>query len=219
MSLEDQIVSMLEQHGAVVDDHFVLASGRHALQKVELELMFSFPQERRFLLISMLKQIFCSEVGEERIEVLIGPATGAIWLTEGMSTLAFEKFGRIILAMYAKKSAAAVLGRNRFVIPEPWRALLPGRRVAIIDDVSTTGGSPRAVAELVREAGGEPALAVVVWNRGKVTAEQIGVPKLLALVNRVIPSYAPAECPHSACQAVREIQKPHAPTHPLYPKH
>ncbi|MFH1711655.1 MAG: hypothetical protein ABH846_00255, partial [Patescibacteria group bacterium] len=61
--------------------------------------------------------------------------------------------------------------------------------------VSTTAGSPAAVARLVEECGGIPVLTITIWNRGNVTAEDIGVPKLVSLVNQEFPSYEPDECP------------------------
>jgi len=45
------------------------------------------------------------------------------------------------------------------------RKIAPGERVAVIDDVLTTGGSILTAVEAVREAGGEVVLAVVLVDR------------------------------------------------------
>ncbi len=57
--------------------------------------------------------------------------------------------------------------------------LAPGARVAVIDDVLTTGGSILTAVEAVREAGGEAVLAVVLVDRcegGTETLEGQDIP-------------------------------------------
>ena len=56
-----------------------------------------------------------------------------------------------------------------------------GRRVLVVEDTSTTGGSPLTAVEAVREAGGEVVAVAVIVDRGaepKVTQE--GLPYLAA---------------------------------------
>jgi orotate phosphoribosyltransferase len=56
-----------------------------------------------------------------------------------------------------------------------------GRRVLVVEDTSTTGGSPLTAVEAVREAGGEVVAVAVIVDRGaepKVT--QAGLPYLAA---------------------------------------
>lgn len=59
------------------------------------------------------------------------------------------------------------------------RKIAPGEKVAVIDDVLTTGGSLLTAVEAVREAGGETVLAVVLVDRlegGTETLEGHGIP-------------------------------------------
>ncbi|MEW6458761.1 MAG: orotate phosphoribosyltransferase [Bacillota bacterium] len=59
------------------------------------------------------------------------------------------------------------------------RKIAPGEKVAVIDDVLTTGGSILTAVEAVREAGGEAVLAVVLVDRcegGTETLEGQGIP-------------------------------------------
>lgn len=72
---------------------------------------------------------------------------------------------------------------------------LKGRRVLLLEDVVSTGSSGRAVADLVRDAGGEMIGASFVWNRGNVTAEQVGVPELYSLINESVDVYKAGEHP------------------------
>ncbi|MEW6540271.1 MAG: orotate phosphoribosyltransferase [Bacillota bacterium] len=59
------------------------------------------------------------------------------------------------------------------------RKITPGEKVAVIDDVLTTGASILTAVEAVREAGGQAVLAVVLVDRlegGTETLEGQGVP-------------------------------------------
>lgn len=47
----------------------------------------------------------------------------------------------------------------------------------------------RAGCVLVREAGGELIGASLIWNRGDVTAEMLGVPRLHSLVNETVETF------------------------------
>lgn len=70
-----------------------------------------------------------------------------------------------------------------------------GKRVVLLEDIVSTGGSAHAVAELVRQAGGEVIGASFVWNRGNVTAEEFGVPKLHSLVEESVEVFKAGEHP------------------------
>ena len=58
-----------------------------------------------------------------------------------------------------------------------------GRRVLVVEDTSTTGGSPLTAVEAVREAGGEVVAVATIVDRGAGAAEKIagaGLPYLFA---------------------------------------
>ncbi|MER5826112.1 phosphoribosyltransferase family protein, partial [Streptomyces mirabilis] len=59
-----------------------------------------------------------------------------------------------------------------------------GRRVLVVEDTSTTGGSPLAAVEAVREAGAEVVGVATIVDRATGAAEKIeagaGVPYLFA---------------------------------------
>jgi orotate phosphoribosyltransferase len=56
-----------------------------------------------------------------------------------------------------------------------------GRRVLVVEDTSTTGGSPLAAVEAVREAGGEVVAVAVIVDRGAaVKIAEAGLPYLAA---------------------------------------
>ena len=77
-----------------------------------------------------------------------------------------------------------------FVIKRGYDKLLHGKRVLVVEDVLTTGGSVRKVVEAVRQAGGEVVGGGAICNRGRVTAEDVGgVPELFATINPEMESF------------------------------
>ena len=68
--------------------------------------------------------------------------------------------------------------------PMPTYALCDGRRVVVLEDTSTTGGSALTAVEGVRNAGGDVQAVAVIVDRATGAAERVaeeaGVPYLYA---------------------------------------
>ena len=79
-----------------------------------------------------------------------------------------------------------------------------GKKVLVIEDLTTTGGSVKKVVKSVRAAGGEVAAVCVMVNRNpkEVTSETIDAP-FDSLGVMEVESYAPEECP--LCKAGASI--------------
>ena len=70
------------------------------------------------------------------------------------------------------------------------------KRVLVVEDILTTGGSARKVVEAVRAIGGNVVGVGVLCNRGGVTAQDLAnVPKLEVLVNISLDAWNEADCP------------------------
>jgi orotate phosphoribosyltransferase len=58
---------------------------------------------------------------------------------------------------------------------------IEGRRVLVVEDTSTTGGSPLTAVEAAREAGAEVVAVAVIVDRGaRAAVEEAGLPYLAA---------------------------------------
>ena len=82
-----------------------------------------------------------------------------------------------------------------------WR---PDERVAIVDDILTTGASLIETVEAVRAAGAEPVAAAVLVDRSTDRLE-LDFP-LHALGRIEIPSWPPDDCP--LCDEGEPLRKP-----------
>ena len=76
--------------------------------------------------------------------------------------------GRTLDAFVVRKEAKAHGLQRQIEGPD-----ISGRRVLVLEDTSTTGGSPLAALQAVREAGATPVAVVVIADRATGAAEKI----------------------------------------------
>lgn len=91
-----------------------------------------------------------------------------------------RKKGKLPLVGY-KESYALEYGEATIEIPEG--AIQPGDKVIILDDLIATGGSAKAMVNLVKKAGGVPIMALfLVELRSMQGYKQLGIP-VVSIVN------------------------------------
>ena len=174
--------SLLERFvgvGAIKEGHFLLASGRHSAQYVE-----KFDLLRNPSATSEICRGFTSRFENETIDLIAGPTTGGI-------LLAFE-VGRQLErnAVYAERVGSG--GDAREFRRET--KFTPGRRVLVVDDVLTTGGSIRETLAALRLVEAEVVGIGVMVDRsgGSITFGDIPLHALLTLN---VATWTASECP------------------------
>ncbi len=137
MLKHSEVEALLKEAGVLLEGHFLLTSGRHSNKYIQCAKVFRNTK---------YSEILCSDLAEkykdENIELVIGPALGAIQMAYEVSRhLGCENF-------FAEREDGKMTLRRGFQIK-------PGQRVLVVEDVVTTGGSVREVMDLVRQQGGE----------------------------------------------------------------
>lgn len=181
-----EIIEMLKEAEVLLEGHFLLTSGRHSDRYMQCAKIF---QNAKYSVP------LCAELAEkykdDNIEVVIGPAIGAI-------QMAYEVGKQLgVKNIFAERENGKMTLRRGFTIDK-------GQRVLIVEDVVTTGGSVREVMELVKECGGEIVGigSIVERTGGKI---DFGVPYKSAF-SMDITSYEPDECP--ICKTGKALVKP-----------
>ncbi len=133
----DQVTKILTDAGVLLEGHFLLTSGKHSNRYLQCAKLFRNARAA---------ELICKELAErfqsEGIEVVIGPAMGAIQMAYEVSRhLGCENF-------FAERDDEGKMTLRRGF------EVHPGMRVLVVEDVVTTGGSVKEVIELVRAAGG-----------------------------------------------------------------
>jgi orotate phosphoribosyltransferase len=98
--------------------------------------------------------------------------------------------GKPILSVYAEKDVDNQDYRRGY------DALIKDKKVLVVEDLTTTGGSVRKVVDRVKEAGGEVVGVVVMVNRDpvQVTEDVVGAPLVSAGILRA-EAFAVEDCP------------------------
>ncbi|MDN5347809.1 MAG: orotate phosphoribosyltransferase [Clostridia bacterium] len=186
MLTQEEVLEIFRRTGVLWEGHFRLTSGLHAGQYLQCAQVLQYPEEAARLCAALAENY-----NGQNIQVVIGPATGAIILAYEVARFLKAR------ALFTEREEGVMTLRRGFRIA-------PGERVLVVEDVVTTGGSVREVIEIVKAAGGVPVGAGVLVDRsgGKV---DLGVP-LKALVFLDIEAYKPEECPY--CRQNLPIIKP-----------
>lgn len=190
MIKHEEVGVYLSKTGAILKGHFVLTSGQHSPEFIAKDLLLQNPH-----LFFTLCGYLADEFMDDDVKVVIGPVTGGMLI----AFLVAQKLDTVphsVSAMYAdQKRAGEGIGNIITIRPAFASRLKPGMRVAVVDDVLTTGGSLRQVIGAVQSCGAEVVAAGVLVNRGQVTAEDLGVSKLVALCDKSAPAYPAEQCP------------------------
>src|SRR3954468_1978398 len=138
MNTED-VLDEFRASGALREGHFVLSSGLHSGTFLQKNLVFQYP-DRTERLCKALAEKIRAEVGE--VDLCISPAVGGI--IPGYETA--RQLG--VPSLYVEREGGEFKLRRGF-------SITPGARVAVVEDIVTTGLSSRECIEAIRRAGGD----------------------------------------------------------------
>lgn len=174
--------------GALLDGHFALSSGRHSDRYLEKFQVLQWPSETERLCAAIAEWARAFDV-----ETVAGPTTGGIILAHEVA----RQLG--VRAVYAERAED---GRGRAF--RRGFTLRPGERIAVVDDILSTGGSLQETMAAVAAAGATVACAAVLADRSG--GASFGDLPYLALWKIDIATFAADECPQ--CAAGTPLRKP-----------
>ncbi|MBI4089071.1 phosphoribosyltransferase [Candidatus Kaiserbacteria bacterium] len=187
---EQAVLQILGRVGAVItDSHFVYTSWRHGSAYTNKDALYPHTAKTSLLCREMAKWF-----ANDDVQVVIAPAIGGVILSQWTAFHLSELTSREVLGVYADR--AKVDGENVFAIKRGYDKLIEGKKVLVVEDLLTTGGSVYKVVVAVRAAGGKILGVGILCNRGGVTSAALGgVPKLFALANVQMDTWDEKECP------------------------
>lgn len=188
---QQEVPRILEEVGAVIiGSHFVYASGKHGSVYVNKDAVYPHTDKT-----SRLCYKIAWEFSNADVEVVIAPAVGAVILSQWTAhhLCSFAKRVEEVLGTYADK--AKVEDEDGFVIKRGYDKLIKGKRVLVVEDILTTGGSVKKVIQATRACGGTIVGVGALCNRGGITAQDLDVPKLFALMDVKLSMWDEADCP------------------------
>jgi orotate phosphoribosyltransferase len=167
----DDVLREFREAGALREGHFKLSSGLHSGVFLQKNLVFMHPDRCERLCAALAAKIRAA-VGE--VDICVSPAVGGI--IPGYETA--RQLG--VPSVYVEREGGAFKLRRAFALP-------PGARVAMVEDIVTTGLSSRECVQAIQAEGGNVVCAACIVDRSGGRAE-IGVP-LVALASLDVPAY------------------------------
>jgi orotate phosphoribosyltransferase len=187
MDQSKKILNILKKVGAIItDSHFVLTSGRHAKAYVNKDFLYLHTQE-----VSKVAKIFAQKTKDLDVDVVVGPALGGIILSQWTAHHLSKIKGKEVLSVYTEKDPA-----GNQIFTRGYDKVVAGKKVLLVEDLTSTGGSVKKSMNSIVAAGGKVAGIAIMANRNPkaVTAELFGVPFFPMAVFEV-DSFEEAECP------------------------
>ncbi len=180
------MLEILYRVGALLEGHFLLSSGKHSSKYVQCAKIFEFPEYG-----DQVGRLIAEKIAHHKPQVVIGPALGGVILAYAVARSLDAR------AMFTEREDGIMKLRRDFHIAS-------GEKVAIVEDVTTTGKSVLEVAQVVKELGGQICCIASIIDRS-TQALPFDVP-FYSLLKLELPIYEPENCP--LCEQKIPLVKP-----------
>ena len=183
----EEILEIFQKTGGLItESHIVYTSGRHGDSYLNKDAIYPHTKE-----ISSICLEIANRFKDKNIEVVAAPALGGIILSQWSAFHLSILTNQEVLGVYTEKTP----DKNQ-IFTRGYDKLVNGKRVLVVEDITTTGGSVKKVIDSVRKAGGETAAVCVLANRDpdNVNEETIGAP-FFPLSEIRMQSWEEALCP------------------------
>lgn len=173
--MSNRAIEILEEAKAILTGHFKLTSGLHSNRYIQCAQVFQYPDK-----VEELCRMLAEKLQGKGVTTVIGPAVGGIIFSYELSRALKCK------NIYAERVDEKMTFRRNFSVE-------PGEKVIVVEDVVTTGGSAKEVAELAKSLGAEVVAICSLVDRsgGKV---DFGVP-FVPLIQMDVVTHQPDDCP------------------------
>jgi len=191
--MSDKVIKILKDIGAIItNDHFVYTSGKHGSVYIRKDRLYPYT-----IKTSEVCAMIAKNVKNKNIEVVVGPALGAIVLSQWTAYHLSKLTGKEVLSVFSEKSYddEKIFDREQ-MLKRGYDQLVKKKRVLIIEDLTTTGASVKKVVDQVKNVGGNLVGVYVLVNRNpkEVNSEFMKAP-FMSLAVLEADAYDEKNCP------------------------
>lgn len=183
----DELLGIFKKTGGyITGSHIVYTSGKHGETYLNKDAIY--PHTKK---ISAICRSIAVKFKDKSIDVVTAPALGGIILSQWTAYHLSKITGKEVLGVYTEKTP----DKNQ-IFTRGYDKLVQGKRVLVVEDITTTGGSVKKVIESVRKAKGQAVAACVIVNRDpdNINSKTIGAP-FYPLAEVKIQSWDEKDCP------------------------
>ena len=183
----NEVIEILKKVGAVLPEgHFIGTSGLHFNTYVNKDFLYPHTAET-----SRICKLIAEKHKDANIDIVVGPALGGIILSQWTASHLSEITGKEVLGIYTEKS----LDGGQIFTRGYGEYLKGGKKMLIVEDIITTGGSILKTISAVQDAGGNVIGACAMVNKNKdLDKKMFGVP-FTALADLFVDTYSADTCP------------------------
>ena len=182
-----KVLEILNKVSAITkNSHIVLTTGRHTDGYINLDKLIPYTQD-----FSKIGRIFAEKYKDKVIDVVAGPAVGGILLSQWVAYHLSKLYKKEVLAVFTEKDP-----QKNQILERGFKKLVKGKKILVVEDFTTTGGSVKAAVKAVQAAGGRVMEICVILNRepDRVNSRTMGIP-FKSLDNFEVDSWLEEECP------------------------
>ena len=156
--VRERLIALVKARSVRTDREFRLASGKTSRFYVNLKPTMLSAEGA-----ALIARLVLEAIADDDAAFVGGLEMGAVPLAAAVAA-ASHASSRPVDAFFVRKRPKEH-GTRSLIEGLPDGAALAGRRVVILEDVTTTGGSALRAVEIVREAGGEVVRVITVVDR------------------------------------------------------
>ena len=183
----DEVLDIFKKTGGyITGSHIVYTSGKHGQAYLNKDAIYPHTAE-----ISAICEEISKRFHDQNIEVVAAPALGGIILSQWTAYYLSLNTKKDVLGVYTEKTP----DKNQ-IFTRGYDKLVKDKRVLVVEDITTTGGSVKKVIDSVRIAGGSVVAVCVLVNRDSdnINSETVNAP-YLALAEVKMQAWEENECP------------------------
>ncbi|WP_292614990.1 orotate phosphoribosyltransferase [Methanobacterium sp. BAmetb5] len=154
---KNQLISLLKDNNVIKFGKFTLSSGRESDYYVDMKKAITDPQ-----ILSQVSKIISQLISDDDIDLVAGPALGAVPIATAVALHAG-------IPMLMIRKAQKDYGTSQLIEGE----LKTGDKVIVVEDVTTTGHSLLKAVRAVQDNGGVVERTFVVVDREEGAVEEL----------------------------------------------
>lgn len=190
----NNVIDILKKVGAIlIDDHFVYTSGKHGSVYINKDFLYPHTKET-----SLIGRMFAKKFKNKAIDVVAAPAVGGTILCTWTAYFLSKLKNKEVLSVYTEKDkgTTASATESEQIFRRGYDKFIKGKKVLVLEDLTTTGISVRKTVDAVKRAGGKAVAVGVMVNRNEseVNAKTVGAPFYALGVFPAV-AYAEKDCP------------------------
>jgi len=175
MTQNHQIEKIFKDTGALINGHFILASGLHSPQYLQCAKVLQWPKYA-----DICANMLATKIGKDKPDLVVSPAMGGVIIGHALSKILNCR------AIFVERKHNSFELRRGFSINKSDISL-------VVEDVITTGGSALETVSLIKEYGASVQGVASIIDRSNGKAFQNIIHHSLWQLD--LPSYRPEECP------------------------